>query len=110
MIILPICFFLNMRCCVVRYVLTFFMLMVSFHLQGALALSGMPDAQSKPVLLCSLNDNTVRLYDLPSFSDRGRIFSKQEIRAIQMGPGGLFFTGDGTGELKVWQWVDAAQT
>jgi len=44
------------------------------------------------------------------FSDRGRIFSKQEIRAIQMGPGGLFFTGDGTGELKVWQWVDAAQT
>uniref|UniRef100_A0A0D9YWE6 C3H1-type domain-containing protein n=1 Tax=Oryza glumipatula TaxID=40148 RepID=A0A0D9YWE6_9ORYZ len=68
---------------------------------GALALSGMPDAQSKPVLLCSLNDNTVRLYDLPSFSDRGRIFSKQEIRAIQVGPSGLFFTGDGTGELKV---------
>uniref|UniRef100_A0A0D9VJH0 C3H1-type domain-containing protein n=1 Tax=Leersia perrieri TaxID=77586 RepID=A0A0D9VJH0_9ORYZ len=78
---------------------------------GALALSGMPDAQSKPVLLCSLNDNTVRLYDLPSFSDRGRIFSKQEIRAIQAGPGGLFFTGDGTGELKVWQWViDGSQT
>uniref|UniRef100_M8BHX7 Uncharacterized protein n=1 Tax=Aegilops tauschii TaxID=37682 RepID=M8BHX7_AEGTA len=67
---------------------------------GALALTGMPDAQSKPVLVCSLNDNTVRLYDLPSFSDRGRIFSKQEIRAIQTGPGGLFFTGDGTGELK----------
>ncbi|AQK73522.1 Zinc finger CCCH domain-containing protein 48 [Zea mays] len=78
--------------------------------KGALALSGMPDAQSKPVLLCSLNDNTVRLYDLPSFSDRGRLFSKKEIRAIQMGPGGLFFTGDGTGELKVWQWVDLAQT
>uniref|UniRef100_A0A0E0K3K9 C3H1-type domain-containing protein n=1 Tax=Oryza punctata TaxID=4537 RepID=A0A0E0K3K9_ORYPU len=78
---------------------------------GALALSGMPDAQSKPVLLCSLNDNTVRLYDLPSFSDRGRIFSKQEIRAIQVGPGGLFFTGDGTGELKVWQWIiDGSQT
>ncbi|KAF0933273.1 hypothetical protein E2562_017062 [Oryza meyeriana var. granulata] len=78
---------------------------------GALALSGMPDAQSKPVLLCSLNDNTVRLYDLPSFIDRGRIFSKQEIRAIQVGPGGLFFTGDGTGELKVWQWViEGSQT
>ncbi|KAK3154900.1 hypothetical protein QOZ80_2BG0196390 [Eleusine coracana subsp. coracana] len=79
--------------------------------QGVLALSGMPDAQSKPVLLCSLNDNTVRLYDLPSFSDRGRIFSKQEIRTIQMGPGGLFFTGEGTGELKVWQWVvEGSQT
>jgi hypothetical protein len=44
------------------------------------------------------------------FNDRGRLFSKQEIRAIQMGPGGLFFTGDGSGELKVWQWVDGAQT
>ncbi|XP_047082291.1 zinc finger CCCH domain-containing protein 17-like [Lolium rigidum] len=78
---------------------------------GALALAGMPDAQSKPVLVCSLNDNTARLYDLPSFSDRGKIFGKQEIRAIQTGPGGLFFTGDGTGELKVWQWViDASQT
>jgi hypothetical protein len=45
------------------------------------------------------------------FSDRGRIFSKQEIRAIQMGPGGVFFTGDGTGELKVWQWViEGSQT
>ncbi|KAL5212985.1 hypothetical protein ABZP36_023832 [Zizania latifolia] len=78
---------------------------------GAIALSGMPDAQSKPVLLCSLNNNTAHLYDLPSFSDRGRIFSKQEIRAIQIGPGGLFFTGDGTGELKVWQWIiEGSQT
>ncbi|KAG8071851.1 hypothetical protein GUJ93_ZPchr0006g40596 [Zizania palustris] len=63
---------------------------------GVIALGGMPDAQSKPVLLCSLNNSTAHLYDLPSFSDRGRIFSKQEIRAIQIGPGGLFFTGDGT--------------
>jgi WD40 repeat protein len=108
-IILPIFFEHAMLCCLFLC-FTLLMLMVSLHLQGALALSGMPDAQSKPVLLCSLNDNTARLYDLPSFSDRGRIFSKQEIRAIQMGPGGLFFTGDGTGELKVWQWVEAAQT
>lgn len=27
------------------------------------------------------------------------------MRAIQIGPGGLFFTGDGTGELKVWKWL-----
>ncbi|VAI48050.1 unnamed protein product [Triticum turgidum subsp. durum] len=72
---------------------------------GALALTGMPDAQSKPVLVCSLNDNTVRLYDLPSFSDRGRIFSKQEIRAIQTGPGGLFFTGDGTVQFSVISYI-----
>lgn len=72
---------------------------------GALALCGMPDAQAKPVLFCALNDNSVRLYDLPSFSERGKIFAKEEIRSIQIGPGGLFFTGDGTGELKVWKWL-----
>ncbi|KAJ6837947.1 zinc finger CCCH domain-containing protein 17-like [Iris pallida] len=72
---------------------------------GVLVLCGMHDAQAKPVLFCSCNDNIVRLYDLPSFSERGKIFAKEEVRAIQSGPGGLFFTGDGTGELKVWNWA-----
>ncbi|XP_009386711.2 zinc finger CCCH domain-containing protein 17 isoform X1 [Musa acuminata AAA Group] len=72
---------------------------------GVLALCGMHDAQAKPILLCSCNDNSVRFYDLPSFSERGKIFSKEEVRAIQTGPGGLFFTGDATGELKVWKWL-----
>ncbi|XP_044467491.1 zinc finger CCCH domain-containing protein 48-like isoform X1 [Mangifera indica] len=71
---------------------------------GLLTMCGMPDSEGKPVLLCSCNDNSVRLYDLPSFSERGKIFAKQEIRSIQVGPGGLFFTGDGTGQVKVWQW------
>jgi len=39
------------------------------------------------------------------FSERGKIFAKEEIRCMQAGPGGLFFSGDGTGELKVWKWV-----
>ncbi|KAI3857129.1 hypothetical protein MKW98_010543 [Papaver atlanticum] len=73
---------------------------------GLLALSGMPDAQGKPVLICSCNDNTVRLYDLPSFKERGKIYAKEEIRAIQTAPGGLFFTGDGNGDLKVWKWTE----
>lgn len=72
---------------------------------GVLALCGMHDAQAKPVLFCSCNDNTVRLYDLPSFNERGKIFAKEEVRSIQIGPGGLFFTGDGSGELKVWKWL-----
>ncbi|KAF9600084.1 hypothetical protein IFM89_002557 [Coptis chinensis] len=75
---------------------------------GVLALCGMHDAEAKPVLLCSCNNNVVHLYDLPSFNERGKIFSKEEIRAIQIGPGGLFFTGDGTGELKVWKWSETA--
>ncbi|KAJ4849449.1 Zinc finger CCCH domain-containing protein 63 [Turnera subulata] len=69
---------------------------------GLLTLCGMHDIEGKPILLCSSNDNTVRLFDLPSFTERGKIFAKQEIRAIQTGPGGLFFTGDGTGQVKVW--------
>ncbi|XP_020572439.1 LOW QUALITY PROTEIN: zinc finger CCCH domain-containing protein 17-like [Phalaenopsis equestris] len=80
--------------------------------QGVLALRGMHDAQNKPVLFSSCNDDTVRLYDLPSFSERGRIYSKQEVRAIQAGPGGLFFTGDETGEIgeiKVWKWLNEVQ-
>ncbi|CAK9136826.1 unnamed protein product [Ilex paraguariensis] len=71
---------------------------------GLLTLCGMHDSEAKPVLLCSCNDNSVRVYDLPSFSERGKIFSKQEVRSIQLGPGGLFFTGDGTGEVRVWKW------
>ncbi|KAF5952943.1 hypothetical protein HYC85_010887 [Camellia sinensis] len=43
------------------------------------------------------------LYDLPLFTERGRLFAKQEVRAIQIGTGGLFFTGDATGQLAVWK-------
>ncbi|GJY63038.1 RNA-directed DNA polymerase, eukaryota, nucleotide-binding alpha-beta plait domain protein [Tanacetum coccineum] len=71
--------------------------------EGLLTLCGMHDLESKPVLLCACNDNTVRAYDLPSFMERGKIFAKQEIRSIQGGPN-LFFTGDGTGEVRVWKW------
>ncbi|CAK7347988.1 unnamed protein product [Dovyalis caffra] len=73
---------------------------------GAVALCGVNDAETKPVLLCSCNDNSVHLYELPSFSERGRIFSKQVVRTIQVGPDGLFFTGDGTGLLSVWKWAE----
>ncbi|XWS33009.1 hypothetical protein CRYUN_Cryun22dG0040400 [Craigia yunnanensis] len=46
---------------------------------GVLTRCGMNDAETKPVLFCSCNDNTVRLlYELPSDSVRGRLFSKRE--------------------------------
>ncbi|KAG6411314.1 hypothetical protein SASPL_129394 [Salvia splendens] len=32
-------------------------------------------------------------------SQRGMIFSKEEVRSIQIGPCGLFFTGDGSGQV-----------
>ncbi|KAL2558574.1 Zinc finger CCCH domain-containing protein 63 [Forsythia ovata] len=71
---------------------------------GLLTLCGMHDSEGKPVLFCSCNDNTIRVYDLPSFSERAKIFSKKEVRSIQIGPGGLFFTGDGSGQVRVWKW------
>ncbi|KAJ8752802.1 hypothetical protein K2173_008537 [Erythroxylum novogranatense] len=72
---------------------------------GLLTLCGMHDLEGKPLLLCSCNDNSIRIYDLPAFSERGRIFAKQEIRVIHAGPSGLFFTGDGTGQVRVWNCV-----
>ncbi|KAK0596529.1 hypothetical protein LWI29_016506 [Acer saccharum] len=70
---------------------------------GALQLHGLNDPDGKPVLLCACNDSSVHLYELPSLIERGRIFAKSEVRAIQIGPDNLFFTGDGTGMLGVWK-------
>ncbi|KAL6290141.1 hypothetical protein ACE6H2_007651 [Prunus campanulata] len=74
--------------------------------QGVLDLAGMTDAESKPILLSSCNDNSVRIYELPSFTERGRLFAKQEVRTVEVGPRGLFFSGDATGLLSVWKWMD----
>ncbi|KAK3218181.1 hypothetical protein Dsin_012151 [Dipteronia sinensis] len=70
---------------------------------GVLQLHGLNDPDGKPVLLCACNDSSVHLYELPSFIERGRIFAKREVRAIQIGPDNIFFTGDGTGMLSVWK-------
>lgn len=40
------------------------------------------------------------------FAERGRLFAKQDVRSIEIGPDGLFFTGDGTGLLMVWKWLE----
>ncbi|KAF7811465.1 Zinc finger CCCH domain-containing protein 48 [Senna tora] len=72
---------------------------------GVVALSGMTDVEGKHILFCSCNNHSVSLYELPTFSRRGQLFSKQEVRAIELGPSGLFFTGDGTGLMTVWKWL-----
>ncbi|XP_059637905.1 zinc finger CCCH domain-containing protein 48-like [Cornus florida] len=71
---------------------------------GVLTLCGVHDAtEEKPILLCAFDDCTVCLLELPSFKERGKIFANQNVRAIQTGPGGLFFIGDAAGELSVWK-------
>ncbi|KAF2282853.1 hypothetical protein GH714_043151 [Hevea brasiliensis] len=57
-------------------------------IRALMFLCGMHDAEAKPILVCSCSDNTVYLYELPTFIERGRIFSKSEVRIIQTGPGG----------------------
>ncbi|KAK1591746.1 hypothetical protein Q3G72_012854 [Acer saccharum] len=76
---------------------------------GVVAVFGMADAEGKPVLFSSCKDSTVRLYDLPSFKKRARLFSRKEVGAIQSGPGGLFFLGEGTGTVSVWNWMAEQQ-
>ncbi|KAK7411460.1 hypothetical protein VNO78_02893 [Psophocarpus tetragonolobus] len=73
---------------------------------GVVSLYGMPDAEGKPILCCLSKDNSIRMHELPSFSERGRLFAKKEVASIESGPGGLFFTGDKTGLLMVWKWLD----
>ncbi|XP_076909560.1 zinc finger CCCH domain-containing protein 48-like [Bidens hawaiensis] len=70
---------------------------------GVLAFYGTHDAEEKLILLCSCKDNGVCIYDLPSFAERGRIYSRHDVKAIQDGPEGLFFTGDAAGLVSVWK-------
>ncbi|WRX12712.1 hypothetical protein QQP08_005199 [Theobroma cacao] len=37
--------------------------------------------------------------------ERGRSFSKREVRVVPRGPYGIFFTRDATGSLVVWSWL-----
>ncbi|KAK7342521.1 hypothetical protein VNO80_25476 [Phaseolus coccineus] len=64
----------------------------------------MPDAKGKPILFSSCRDNSVRMYELPSFSERALLYAKKDITSFELGPDGLFFTSDGTGLLSVWKW------
>lgn len=73
-----------------------------------LALAGGPDAGAKPVLLTSHNDDgCVRLWDLPSFGERGHLPSVRDARALAAGPGGLLISGDKFGNIKAWRWKAA---
>ncbi|PWZ32628.1 Zinc finger CCCH domain-containing protein 17 [Zea mays] len=73
---------------------------------GLRTLFGMHRVGKTPVLLCSLhNSNRVRLLDLPSFDGIGTLLSTKEVRTIELAAGGLLFTGDCSGELKVWRWA-----
>ncbi|KAG0536155.1 hypothetical protein BDA96_03G040200 [Sorghum bicolor] len=77
---------------------------------GLRTLFGMHRVGKTPVLFCSLhNSNCIRLFNLPSFDGMGTLLSKKEVRTIELTAGGLLFTGDCSGELKVWRWAPQDQ-
>ncbi|CAN0888461.1 Zinc finger CCCH domain-containing protein 17 [Linum grandiflorum] len=57
----------------------------------------------KPILLCSWNNNSVGVYELPSFVEKGRMYTKGEVRSFGEGRDGLVFTGDAAGLVTVWR-------
>ncbi|XP_023635650.1 zinc finger CCCH domain-containing protein 59 isoform X2 [Capsella rubella] len=70
--------------------------------QSVHALCGMHDAEAKPIIFCSYQNETVGIFDLPSFEERGKIFSTDTISTLTVGPDGLLFSGDKSGNLRVW--------
>ncbi|EFH46927.1 WD-40 repeat family protein [Arabidopsis lyrata subsp. lyrata] len=70
--------------------------------QSVHALCGMHDAKAKPIIFCSYQNATVGIFDLPSFEERGKMFSRHTIGTLTIGPEGLLFSGDKSGSLRVW--------
>ncbi|CAL9234259.1 unnamed protein product [Arabidopsis halleri] len=70
--------------------------------QSVHALCGMHDAEAKPIIFCSYQNGTVGIFDLPSFQERGKMFSTHTIGTLTIGPQGLLFSGDKSGNLRVW--------
>ena len=81
-----------------------------YNLQGdpfgkVLALSGTTDIQGKSVLLSSYSDdNVVRLWQLPDFTDRGHLNAIKSSIAVQCCQQYLFAGDYATGCVKVWKW------
>ncbi|RLM93281.1 zinc finger CCCH domain-containing protein 17-like [Panicum miliaceum] len=79
---------------------------------GLRTLFGMHRVGKTPVLFCSLhNSNCIasstfhRKFIRNLFEEVGTLSSKKEVRTIELADGGPLFTGDCSGELKVWRWA-----
>ena len=75
---------------------------------GILKVAGAVDMAQSPILLTSHNgESAVRLWELPSFADRGQLRASDP-RALAAGFAGMMFSGDKHGNLKAWRWKAAA--
>jgi hypothetical protein len=78
------------------------------ELPGVLALCGVADPQGKAVVMVSYNgDTSVRLWELPSFAERGALADVSNVRAMAGFPAGrLMVSGDEHGRVRVWRWKE----
>mmetsp|Transcript_10057 Transcript_10057/g.28852 ORF Transcript_10057/g.28852 Transcript_10057/m.28852 type:complete len:247 (-) Transcript_10057:297-1037(-) len=69
-----------------------------------LDMMGQLDTNGEPVLITSHSEEQqARLWALPTFDERGVLPRVSDARAICSGPGGLMFTGDSKGLIRVFQ-------
>lgn len=61
---------------------------------------------TRPVPLRPLQ--ALRLFELPSFAERGALATSASVRALAGGPGGLLMAGEEDGKVRVWRWKPAA--
>ena len=72
---------------------------------GVLALAGSTDAHGGAVLLAShADDGCVRVWDVPSFAERGVLGGVTDARALAVAPGGIVAVGDKRSTCKIWRW------
>lgn len=72
---------------------------------GVLAMAGALDAKGTPVLLASHNeDRVIRLWELPTFAERGELSAVHDARTLVAGDPGVILTGDRHGTIKMWKW------
>ncbi len=70
-----------------------------------LTLGGTTDINGKSVLLSSYSeDNVVRLWQLPDFTDRGHLNAIKSSIAVQCCQQYLFAGDYASGNVKVWKW------
>ncbi len=73
---------------------------------GVLSMCGVADLAGKAVLMVSYNtENSIRLFELPTFIDRGSLRYISNARAMTgFPPGNLMIGGDEHGKVKCWRW------
>lgn len=76
---------------------------------GILALGGTVDARGGALVAAShADDGQVRLWELPSFAEKGSLGGVSDARALAASPGGVVAVGDKRGNIKVWRWRTGA--